>query len=86
MKITYTCHNVEGHPQDLQGIGHPHEFEVTVYPAQPGDKINPPTPAECDPDECPVCGFPVDIEDLTERLASEHEAAAEDAAEARRGK
>ena len=86
MKTTYTCHNVERHPQDLNGIGHPHEFEVTLYPAQRGDRDNPPTPAECDPCVCPLCYEPVDVDDLVERAASEHEAAAEDAAEARRGK
>lgn len=84
MKTTYTCHNVERHPQDAQGIGHPHEFAVTLYPSQPATRTDPATPAECDPCVCPLCYEPVDVDDLVERAASEHEAGVEDDAEARR--
>lgn len=82
--MTYTCQNVEGHPIEADGIGHRFEFTVTLYPAQRRDRDNPTAPAECDPAECPLCGAPVDVDDLVERAADEHEAGVEDDAEARR--
>jgi hypothetical protein len=86
MTTTYTCHNVEHHPCESDDVGHPHEFEVTLTPAQPATRTDPATPAECEPSECPLCGMAVDIDDLVERAADKYEAQAEDAAEARRGK
>lgn len=84
MQMTYTCHNVEDHPQDARGLGHPIEFDVTLYPAEPATRTDPPHPATCEPAECPVCGQPVDVDELVEQLADEHEATIEDRAEDKR--
>jgi len=61
-----------------------HEFDVQLFPAEPATRTDPGFAATCEPPDCPECGAEIDVDDLTEALASEHEAGIEERAEAKR--
>ena len=60
------------------------EFDVRVYPAEPRTRMDPPSPADFDPGECPHCGTEIDDETVLTTRDDMRIADEEDRAEARR--